>query len=117
MNARRIQIVLLLFLLVGAAGFGSGQAARAGNFCPDVYSESVRQADLEALHRGEAAADVSGDPGLGFLDNEAEAALEARVAGLELVLDNQQCFLLDDVNRARVLLPVAQEQLADHRSG
>lgn len=101
-------MALILASLV--AGLTSGCAARADTYCSDVYSEYLRQADAEVLHEEEAAAAQADGPGLGWLEDQETAAIVARAARLQLVLDNGRCFPPGDVSRARAQLAVVQEQ-------
>jgi hypothetical protein len=109
MKPGRVQVAVILAPLV--AGVTTGCDVGADAYCSGVYSEYLRQAEGEALHEEEAAAAKAGGPGLGWLEDQEEAAIAARAARLHVVLENDRCFTPGDVSRARVQLAAVQEQL------
>ena len=68
-------------------GLTTGCAVREDTHCSDVYPEYLRLGELDSLHEESAAAEERG-LGKSRLDEQQEAALVARAARLELVLDN-----------------------------
>lgn len=106
MMARWVPVALILTTMVG--GLTTGRLGGADTQCPDVYTEFLRQAGVEASFKAGTA--VVDDAIAGFDESVApgEAATAARTARLQLVVDNTRCFTPGDVFRARTGLRADQ---------
>lgn len=100
-------VAMVVALVVGTT---SGCAVRSDTYCSDVFSEYLRQVEVERLYKEQAAAArtraQADGPGLGGWQDPEAAALVAREAWLDLVLDNIHCFPPRYVSYAK-----AQERL------
>lgn len=97
------------------AGLTTGCVFREDTHCSEVYPQYLRLDELDTLPE-ESAAPMARGLGQSRLQEQAQAALVARAARLELVLDNPECFSTWDVRGARESLPAVRQQLADHTS-
>lgn len=109
-----------MVLALLAAGLATGCAPRVEASCSGVYTEYLRQGELETLFQEEARAAVAAQdprPGLGRSVDPREAALIAGAAELQVMVDYQGCFKPVDVAQAKTRLRLIEEQLSQLRSG
>jgi hypothetical protein len=118
MRRGRVRSALVLALLT--VGLGYGCALRVETSCSGVYTEYLRQGELETQLQEEARAAVAAQdplPGLGRSVDPREAALVAGAAGLQVMVDHQGCFKPVDVAQAKTRLRAVEEQLSQFRAG